>query len=709
MHFQIDELDDQVYLVSFDTPEQKVNTLSQAVQQELEELLDEWEQKLDYRGLLFRSGKPGQFIAGADLKELSALADLSAEEVTTLLSRGHAIFSRLSKLPFPTIALIDGNCMGGGTELVLSLDERIASDSPKTKIALPEVNIGILPGWGGTQRMPRLVGIDEAIKIITSGKPIDGQHAAETGFAFDCVPVEQLVETGQRHVEYLQQSEAWQIRRKELAGSMQLSADELQFASAIAQSQVQAKTGGHYPAPLAALKAITEGVNQSLDAGLALEQQVALEVVGSRTSANLIGVFFMNNQVERDPGFIDPKLEGGTVERVGVLGAGLMGSGIAAAHARSGYHVTMVDMKTEYLEQGLQRACDVVNSRIKIGRASQHDLTEMLSRINTSVSQNAFAECDVVVEAVTENEELKTKIYHQLAEVLPDDAILASNTSTISITRMAAAAPNPERFAGLHFFNPVDRMQLVEVIQGEKTSDETLATLIAQAKSIRKTPIVVKDCPGFLVNRVLLPYMNEAIILLTEGAEMDKIDKAATQFGMPMGPIALHDLVGLDTAYYAGQVLANAFAERAVQSDLLKDLVEAGRLGKKTGAGYRQFVGKKGRPTADPEFAPFLEKHRTAENEYDSSQITDRLFLPMLFEAVRALEEEIVASPAHVDLGLMLATGFPSFRGGILRWCDNEGAETFIHKSEQYQDCGARFQPPALLQEQAKTGQTFYS
>jgi 3-hydroxyacyl-CoA dehydrogenase/enoyl-CoA hydratase/3-hydroxybutyryl-CoA epimerase/3-hydroxyacyl-CoA dehydrogenase/enoyl-CoA hydratase/3-hydroxybutyryl-CoA epimerase/enoyl-CoA isomerase len=416
----------------------------------------------------------------------------------------------------------------------------------------------------------------------------------------------------------------------------------------------------------------------------------------------------MNNRLARDPGVADPAITPRPVRKAGVLGAGLMGAGIATAHARAGIPAVMVDIEEGRIADGLKRATEVVTGRIKIGRATPEDLARMLAMLSTSMSQSAFADCDVVVEAVTENEKLKTGMYRLLGKVLRPDAILASNTSTISITRMAAAAPDPARFVGMHFFYPVDRMELVEVIQGDKTSDETVATIVALAKSIRKTPIVVRDCPGFLVNRVLFPYMNEALLLLTEGASMDVIDKAATAFGMPMGPIALEDLVGLDTSWFAGQVMLEAYPDRGVPTPILGDLVKAGRLGKKSGAGFRGFVGKSGRPEADPAFAPFLEPYRTGEQVPSEEEISDRMFLAMLLETTRALEEGIVREPGDADMGLILGIGFPPFRGGILRWCDSEGASAILERLARYTHLGKRFEPTETLKRHAATGELFY-
>lgn len=705
--FQVEELDRQVALVTFDLPGKKVNTLGQAVLIELAELLGRLEARSDLRGLLFR-GKPGQFIAGADLNELGALAFVPREQVARGLGFGHMLYGKLSRLPFPTVALIDGPCMGGGTELVLAMDERIASNGPQTKIGLPEVKVGLIPAWGGTQRLPRLIGVDPAIEMITSGEGVAPAKAAMLGLVFDAVPVDRLVEEGCRLVEILQESGSWKEARATRSGPIGLTDDQANFLFAAAEGFIQGKTKGQYPAPMAALKAIKQGANLPLEEGLKAEQEAAMEVVGTPISANLIGVFFMSNRLARDPGVADASVVPRPVRRVGVLGAGLMGAGIATAHARSGIPAMMVDVDDQRLADGLRRATEVVAGRIKIGRATPEDMAKMLALLSTSTGHEVFADCDVVIEAVTEDEEVKTAMYRDLAKVMRPGAILASNTSTISIARMAVAAPDPSRFVGMHFFSPVDRMELVEVIRGEQTSDETVATIVALAKSIRKTPIVVRDCAGFLVNRVLFPYLNEALMLLGEGASMDAIDKAATSFGMPVGPIALQDMVGLDTAWYAGQVMLRAYPDRAVAAPIVGDLVKAGRLGKKSGAGFRRFAGKKGAPEADPAFAPFLEKYRTGDHVPDHEEITYRLFLPMLVEATRVLEEGIVREPADVDMGLILGIGFPPFAGGILRWHDWAGNPAILKLLARYEHLGKRFEPTETLKRFAGTGETFY-
>ncbi len=678
-------------LLTLDVPDKKVNTLSQAVLTELASHVEQLEKRSDLKGLLFRSGKPGQFIAGADLNELAALIDASREQCQQAIVSGHALFSRVSQLPFPIVALVDGNSMGGGTELILSMDYRIASTNSATKIALPETKIGLIPGWGGTQRMTRLVGVQHAIEIICGGEAVPATKAVQIGLCFDAVPADKLIDVGTTLIERVQSSGEWKSDRQRRSQPLGLSETELMFAFACAEGAIKGKTKGQYPAPLAALKAIKLGINRPLDEGLKIEQEVALEVTGTPISSNLISVFFMNNALGRDPGFLPTTAKARDVKSVGVLGSGLMGAGIATAHARRGVPAVMVDVSQNQLADGLKRACQVIEGRIKIGRATPQDMQEMLTRLSTSTSRAVFSEADVVVEAITENEALKKQAYGELKSLLRDDAILCSNTSTISITRMAEAAPHPERFVGMHFFYPVDRMELVEVIRGAKTDDDTVATIVALAKRIGKTPIVMQDCPGFLVNRVLLPYMNEAVLLLQEGASMDDIDKAATKFGMPMGPITLSDLVGLDTAYYAGQVVSTAYADRAKPTPILGELVKAGRMGNKSGSGFRK-LNKKGKPETDPDFAPFLEKHRTDNRKFTLDELTDRLFLPMLLEATRVLEEGIVAEPHHVDMGLILGIGFPPFRGGILHWCDTEGASAIADRLGKYASLGKRFE-----------------
>jgi 3-hydroxyacyl-CoA dehydrogenase/enoyl-CoA hydratase/3-hydroxybutyryl-CoA epimerase/3-hydroxyacyl-CoA dehydrogenase/enoyl-CoA hydratase/3-hydroxybutyryl-CoA epimerase/enoyl-CoA isomerase len=698
--------DKSIALVTFNQPHSRANTLNQAVLAELESVLYMLSRRTDLKGMIFRSGKPGMFIAGADLRELASSLPNSAA-TQNLTKRGLDLIAGFEKLPFPTVAAIEGACLGGGLELVLGFDYRLASAHPKTEIGLPEVKIGLIPGWGGTQRLTRLIGPGLAAELICAGETVNAQRARDLGIVFDAVPSERLLEGAKRLIDWARESNEWQAARKRKQQPAGLSEDQHSFLFAVAKGQVLAKTKGQLPAPLAALDAIAKGCNLPLDEGLKVETAAFTPLVGSPISRNLIAVFFMTQRLQKDPGVANPSIEPKAVDRVGVLGAGIMGSGIAGAHLRRGIPAVMLDSDSKALEKGVAAITKVMQSRIDIGRMKSEDMIAALGRLSTTASLAAMADRDVVIEAVIENEATKVDLYRQVEPLLKPDAILASNTSTISITRMARAVKRPESFAGMHFFNPVDRMQLVEVIRGQQTSDQTVVTLVALAKRIGKTHIVVRDCPGFLVNRILFPYLNESLVLLEEGADLRAIDKAATAFGMPMGPITLNDLVGLDTSLYAGSVINTAFADRAKATKILDELVKAGRLGQKSGAGFYSYA-KGSRGTDDPEFAAILERCRTGRREIGPEEISDRLFLPMLVEASRVLEEGIVREPADVDMGLILGIGFPVFQGGILRWADTLGLAKVLDKLKRYESLGLRFHPTQQMRRLALEGKGFY-
>jgi 3-hydroxyacyl-CoA dehydrogenase/enoyl-CoA hydratase/3-hydroxybutyryl-CoA epimerase/3-hydroxyacyl-CoA dehydrogenase/enoyl-CoA hydratase/3-hydroxybutyryl-CoA epimerase/enoyl-CoA isomerase len=706
LSFRLEVEDGPIAFVTFNQPQSRANTLNQAVLTELEAVLYMLNRRTDLKGVIFRSGKPGMFIAGADLRELGS--SLNQAEVQNLTKRGHDLISGFERLPFPTVAAIEGACLGGGLELALGFDYRLASTHPKTEIGLPEVKIGLIPGWGGTQRLPRLIGPALAAELICAGETVNAQRARELGIVFDMVPSERLLDEARRVVRWAGETNDWREGRKRKQQPVGLSEDQHSFTFAVAKAQVLAKTKGQLPAPLAALEAIANGCNRQLDEGLKVEAAAFTTLVGSPISRNLIAVFFMTQRLQKDPGVANPSIEPKPVDRVGVLGAGIMGAGIAGAHIRKGIPVVMLDSVPQALEKGLAAINKVMQTRIDIGRMKTDEMIAALGRLSTTASLAAMADRDVVIEAVIENEETKVDLYRQVEPLLKPEAILASNTSTISITRMAQTVKQPEGFAGMHFFNPVDRMQLVEVIRGERTSDQTVVTLVALAKRIGKTPIVVRDCPGFLVNRILFPYLNESLVLLEEGAEPRAIDKAATAFGMPMGPITLNDLVGLDTSLYAGKVINTAFADRAKTTKILDELVKAGRLGQKSGAGFYGYA-KGSRGSDDPAFAVILERCRTGRREIGPEEITDRLFLPMLVEASRILEEEIVREPADVDMGLILGIGFPAFRGGILRWADTLGLGKVLEKLKRYENLGLRFHPTQQMRRLAQEGKGFYS
>jgi len=701
------DVKDNVGIITFDQPGSRANTLSQAVQGEFEQILADLKTRKDLHGLILQSGKPGMFIAGADLKELGS-AENNPDISRKLVKRGLDIVAGFEALPFPTVALVDGACMGGGTEFILGFDYRLAGTNPKTEIGLPEVKIGLIPGWGGTQRLSRLIGPALAAEVICAGDGLKADRARTLGIVFDTVPSDRLFAEGLRILHWSRSASDWQKIRTRKQQPVGVSEEQLSFTYAVTQGQVLMKTKGQMPAPLAAVNAIIKGCNLPLEDGLKVETEAFLPLIGSPISKSLIAIFFMTQRLQKDTGVADSAIKPRDINRVGVLGAGIMGSGIVGAYIRRGVPALMLDSQPQALEKGLAAITKVMQSRIEIGRMTQDEMIAALGKLNATDNMALMADRDLVVEAVVENEEVKTKIFRELQAIVKPDAILASNTSTISITRMAQAVQRPENFAGLHFFNPVDRMQLVEVIRGEKTSDETVVTLVALSKRIGKTPIVVRDCAGFLVNRILFPYINESLVLLEEGAEPRSIDKAATEFGMPMGPITLNDLVGLDTSLYAGRVVNTAYADRATSTRILSELVAAGRLGQKSGAGFYSYA-KGSRGVDDPVFAAILEKCRTGKRSFTPEELTDRLFLPMLTEASRVLMENIVREPADVDMGLILGIGFPPFRGGLLRWADSLGMNKVLEKLKKYEALGARFQATEQMKKLAAEGKGFYA
>jgi 3-hydroxyacyl-CoA dehydrogenase/enoyl-CoA hydratase/3-hydroxybutyryl-CoA epimerase/enoyl-CoA isomerase len=727
---------DGVGIVTFDQPGSRANTLGQAVLNELTALVATLTARTDLRGLVLRSGKPGMFVAGADLREL-ATPQADPARTRVLVRQGLDLIAALEALPYPTVALVDGACMGGGLELALGFDYRLAGSHPKTEIGLPEVKVGLIPGWGGTQRLSRLIGPALACELICAGEAVKPERARTLGIVWDLVPSEYLLDEARRILVWAESSGDWREARRRKRQPVGLSEEQASFLFAVARAQVLQKTKGHYPAPLAAFDAIAKGCNLTLEEGLRAETDHFVPLAGSPVSRNLIAVFFLGQRLQKDPGVADANVKPREVRAVGVLGAGIMGAGIAGAHVRRGIPVMLLDSAAPALEKGVAGIARVMQGRVEIGRMTPAEVVAALGRLSATSALSAMADCDVVIEAIVENEAAKVAVYNELQPVLRPDAILASNTSTISITRMARSVARPELFAGMHFFNPVDRMQLVEVIRGERTGDETVVTLVALAKRIGKTPIVVRDCPGFLVNRILFPYLNESLVLLEEGASPRAIDKAATAFGMPMGPVTLNDVVGLDTSLYAGRVVNTAFADRAAPTRLLDELVAAGRLGQKSGAGFYSYA-KGSRGADDPALEGFLAKVRTgrraiqarsasegtpqarsasegtpqarsaSEGTASPEEIADRLFLPMLTEASRVLTEGIVRTPGDVDMGLILGIGFPSFRGGLLRWADALGLAAVLEKLRKYEHLGPRFQPTEQMRRLAAEGKGFY-
>lgn len=695
-------------VISLDMPGKGANILSSSVLDELSALLDELERRTDLAGVIVRSHKPGVFIAGADLREFVASLGAEKSAIAAVCRRGQELFRRLSRAPFVTVAAIHGVCLGGGAELAIWCDRRVFSRDARTEFGFPEVKLGLFPGWGGTARAPRVVGLANAVELITGGESVDAVTAAALGLADDLVPPDDLLNAAIGLVRDARSSRQYLEDRQRWSRPVGVSETELGFLGVTASALIRQTTRGHYPAPEAALELMLETAQLDVDGACQREAEGMAQLFGSPVNAALLNVFFLQDRAKRDPGVTAKDVPPREIRSVSVLGAGIMGSGIAAANIKRELPVVLYDAAAEALLKGSRGileevAYDKKSKGPNAARAIQH-----AALLNATSTDAEIAAADLVIEAIVENQEAKQKVYARIEPLLRDDAILASNTSTIPISHLAERLLHPERFCGIHFFNPVRRMKLVEVVRGRKSSDETIATAVAYSKKIGKVPIVVNDGPGFLVNRLLFPYMNEAIELLCEGASIQEIDRAATSFGMPMGPIELYDMVGLDTALYAGRTLWEAYPDRVAASPLLPALVKAGRLGQKSGAGFFSHRTRKGRPAPDPEFDKLLQPYLRGKRKFEKQELTARLFLPMLLEATRALEDGIVRDPRDVDLGLILGLGFPPFQGGLLFWADRQGAARILEMLKPFEACGARLQPTPSLVDMARSGRTFY-
>ena len=697
--------------VIFDLPGEQVNKLSSNVMAELEQVLTVINNDSSCEVVSFESAKKDIFIAGADIEELRSIG--SQAVALEKLQTGQALFSRIAALSQTTVAIIDGACVGGGCELALACDFRMATDNPKTKIGLPEVKLGIIPGWGGTQRLPRLIGLPAALGIILPGKTVNAAQAKKIKLV-DQVVAAALLEEELRH--FLQKVHNSSFRRslrekrnpRGKVASLMLSLSDTSLARSLvirqARQKVMKTTKGFYPAPLAALELLSK--KDSFSEGLEKERQACSKLMVSDVSKNLVAFFFLNEELKKQRGsdftgdIIPPK-------SAAVLGAGVMGGGIAWLMSYRGLPVRMKDISWDALAAGYAQAGEYFAQLKKRRRIDQGKIERAMNRIGGSVDYLGFNRVDLVVEAVLEDLQIKKQVLAETESHLSDSALLCSNTSALSITEMASALQRPENFCGMHFFNPVNRMPLVEIIRGEQTSEQTIARAVAIVKDWGKAPIVVANCPGFLVNRILLPYINEAAYLLAEGADIELIDKTVTEFGMPIGPFELADQVGIDVGYKVAKILEQGFGKRMAVCPLLTTVYQDLQLlGKKAGAGFYKYGGKKA--VVNPAIARFAApvKHR----EHSTQDIIDRLLIVMVNEAARCLEEGVVANAGQLDMAMVMGTGFPPWRGGLCRWADTVGLEMIEKKCETLSaSIEERYRVSPYLHELASTGRKFYS
>lgn len=693
-------------IIEFDQWGEKANKLSSANMIRLLELLEKVESDTSISALMIISKKPSIFIAGADIGEIKTLASGGASPES--LMKLQSVFTYLENLRVPTLAAIHGASMGGGTELALACDYRMATDSPQTKIGLPEVLLGLIPGWGGTQRMPRLIGLEKSLDLILTGKTVDSKKAKKIGLVDKVVPVEYLQEKATEWANQLAESGTKRIfetasLKEKLLGSVP---GGVWFACEQAKKQVMSKTKGNYPAPLAAIEVIKKTYGGgSIEAGLKVEADAFIKLMTTPESQNLIHVFYLNEKVKKDKG-AEVK---GTLPRIqtaGVIGAGVMGGGIAQLFAAKNIRVRMKDINWTAIAKGYESAYRIFTKKLKRRRIKPFEVDNAMARIEGTTEWTGFSQLNLVVEAAVENMEVKKRIFAELAEKVTPETLLATNTSSLSVNEIAAGVRHPERVLGMHFFNPVEKMPLVEVIYTEKTSPEAIASLVSFSKQLGKTPIVVKDSPGFVVNRILGPYLNEAIYLLKEGVRPLEMDELMESFGMPMGPCALLDEVGLDVASKVSQVLYGAFGERMKSPEGMDKVVEEKRLGKKTGIGiYRYLEGEK---KEDLSLLDLFHPEPRASDLTDEV-VVKRLVYSMINEASRCVEEKLVRDVSDIDIGMIFGTGFAPFRGGILKYADSVGAESIVGELDIFvKKYGDRFKPSQLLQEYSVNQRKFY-
>ena len=690
------ERDGDLAILWFDLPGEKINKFSSTVMQEFAGVVDQFAAAGDIKKIIVASAKPSIFIAGADVSEFNKVT--SVEQAKEYTRFGQQTFHRFSKLPQTKVAAINGAAMGGGCELALSCDWRVMSDSPKASIGLPEVKLGIFPAWGGATKLPRLIGLPAALDIILNGKTLDGKRAKRVGLVDEVVPPGILMDIARQFAE--------RGKRRD-KGRTKFYIEGNPIARGIifskARKAVLGQTHGHYPAPLKALEVIEHGLSNGIERGLQKEVEEVAPLIMGDVAQSLVRLFFLMEEAKKDPVAAEPR----KIEHAGVLGAGVMGGGIAQIIAdKTDASVRMKDINWNAIAGGMKAASKVWKRKVERRRMSRGEMQRKLATITGATDWSGFARVDVVIEAVVEKLDVKQAVLAEFESLAKPEAIFATNTSTIPITDIAAKAQRPENVVGMHFFNPVDRMPLVEVIRGAKTSDVAAVTVANFARKLGKTVVYCNDGPGFVVNRILAPYMNEAGFLLEEGNTIESLDKAMVDFGMPMGPMALLDEVGIDVAAKAGAVLREAFGARMTASKAIETLLADKRLGKKNGKGlYIYEDGKRKGPDNDVYKLLGIRNTKAA----DANHVVERMTLAMINEASLILDEKIVGSAAELDLAMIMGTGFPPFRGGLLRYADALGLPYVLARLNDLETrVGPRFVANAPLRRLAERDGKFY-
>jgi 3-hydroxyacyl-CoA dehydrogenase / enoyl-CoA hydratase / 3-hydroxybutyryl-CoA epimerase len=709
------EVEDGVASCLLDVPGEPVNTLSPEVGAELEELLRTLAKDAAVKAVVIASAKPSGFIAGAKIEMIQAVK--SAAEAEALSRAGQRRMNDLERFPKPVVAAIHGACLGGGLELALACHWRIATDDRKTQLGQPEVQLGVIPGAGGTQRLPRLVGIATALDLILSGRSVKPKKAAKLGLVDEVVPAPILLDVAKRRARELASGA---VRREAPAGMKKLRKDGLGALQKMALEEnalgrellfrearrtLLKKSGGHYPAPEKALEAVKHGYEKGFERGLEREASLFGELAVSDVSKRLIDIFFATTALKKDTGVDDPAVKPRAVESAGVLGGGLMGSGIAFVTVGAGLPVRVREKDDAAAAKALGNVRALLDERVKRRSMDRLERQATMRLVTSTTDWSGFERLDLVIEAVFEDLALKQDMVRAFEKVNAK-GIFASNTSSIPIGKIAEASSRPESVLGMHYFSPVQKMPLLEVIVTSRTAPEVTATAVAVGKKQGKTVIVVNDGPGFYTSRILAPYMNEAAEILLEGASIEDIDAALTRFGMPVGPITLLDEVGIDVGAKVGKILHQAFGDRMTPPKALEKVIADGRLGRKSKKGFYTYGDKK--KEVDATVYDLLpggkDRKKTSRDE-----IAERVVLQLVNEAIRCLGEGILRSARDGDVGAIFGLGFPPFLGGPFRYADALGAKALLDRIERWHDkFGKRFEPAPLLVEQARAGRTFY-
>lgn len=703
------EMHDGIAVVILDLPNEPVNKINRAVKDEMAMMFDRLDRDDSIRGAVLISGKPDNFIAGADIDEFLQIE--SAGDAERMSREGQALVENFETSRVPFVAAIHGACMGGGLEAALACKWRIVSDHPRSVLALPEVQLGLIPGAGGTQRLPRLIGVRAALDMILTGKNIRAKKALQIGLVDEMVHPAILKRIAIERARDL--AEGRRKRQGHSGGAAGLFLDDNPLGRNIvfkkAREETLAKTHGHYPAPLAAISAIEIGYTRGVPAGFREEAHLFGELAATDVSRQLISLFFATNALKKDSGLPDGRVVAPLpVDKLGILGAGFMGAGIASIAVQQSTLVRMKDADWGRVARGVGAVSSVLKDRLKKRQITRIQYGDLMALVGGTVDYSGFSNTDLVIEAVFEDLAVKQAVLREVEPVMHPDAIFATNTSTIPVTQIAQAAMRPERVLGMHFFSPVPKMPLLEVIVTAETADEVTATAVAYGKKLGKTVIVVRDGPGFYANRILTPYVNEAGRLLDEGVAIEAIDRALVDFGFPVGPITLIDEVGLDVAGKAGQIMFQSFGARFTPAESVRKVIDAGRYGRKMKKGFYLYDENGKKSDVDLSvyeiFAPGRERNQLAEGD-----IQRRTVYAMLNEAARCLEDGIIQSPLDGDVGAVFGIGFPPFRGGPFRYMDSLGAASLVDQLDELNDrYTGRYEPASILLQMARANARFY-